>query len=70
MNLFLSSRLIQKGGRSLGSVVCSAILSVQHLLMKAAIAFSLKLCLYTAQVLLNASTNKERPRSSAVGDAL
>ena len=55
MKFFLSSRLVQKGGRALGNVV----LGVQHLLMKAAIAISLKLCLYTAQILLSAS-DKER----------
>ena len=59
MKFFLSSRLVQKGGRVLGNVV----LSTQHLLMKATVAISLKLCLYTAQVLLSAS-DRERTGES------
>ncbi|MEL6552347.1 MAG: hypothetical protein AAFQ63_02610 [Cyanobacteria bacterium J06621_11] len=51
MKNFLSSRLIQQSSSILGKVASS----VQHLLMKAAVAISLKLCLYTARVLLNAA---------------
>ncbi len=36
---------------------------VQHLLMKAAVATSLKLCLFTARVLLG-STSKQQPSQS------
>ncbi len=56
MKSILSSRLIQSLGRGLGYCVSS----LQHLLMRAAVAISLKLCLFTARTLLNASA---RPQS-------
>jgi hypothetical protein len=36
--------------------VVSCLSYIQHLVMKAAVAISLKLCIFTAQVLLNASS--------------
>jgi len=55
MKSLLSSRLIQSLGLGFGYCVSS----VQHLLMKAAVAVSLKLCLFTARILLNASARSQ-----------
>ncbi len=51
MNPILSSRLVQSFNASLSR--CAS--SLQHLLMKAAVAVSLKLCWFAARILLNAS---------------
>ncbi len=54
MNSILSSRLVQSLNAGLGH--CVSLL--QHLLMKAAVAISLKLCWFTARILLNGSAGK------------
>ncbi len=59
MNSILSSRLIQSFSNGLGYCVSA----LQHLLMKAAVAISLKLCMFTARVLLN-STGRNQPGSA------
>lgn len=60
MKSILSSRLVQTFTSSLGRCVSFA----QHLLMKAAVAISLKLCWFAARILLNA------PARSQAGSAL
>jgi len=51
MKTFLSSRLVQ--GFSAGLFGCVS--AAQHLCMKAAVAVSLKLCMFTVRVLLGAA---------------
>ena len=59
-----SVRLIQFGlpqlvlsvGRGVKRAAFGAVSFVQHLVMKIAIALSLKLCLFTARVLMNSNT--------------
>ncbi|MGC1306789.1 MAG: hypothetical protein WA885_06140 [Phormidesmis sp.] len=61
MHSLRTNRFVQ----SLQAVVFGCVSRVQHLLMKAAIAFSLKLCLFTAKVLLNsASADSRQPSRS------
>ncbi|KPQ32901.1 MAG: hypothetical protein HLUCCA11_20225 [Phormidesmis priestleyi Ana] len=52
MKSYLSNQLV----RPLQSGLLRCASSVQHLLMKAAVAFSLKLCLFTAKVLLGSNS--------------
>jgi hypothetical protein len=58
MKSFFLNRLVLP----LTSGLANGMYSLQHLLMKAAVAFSLKLCLFTARVLLNAD---DRPQQRA-----
>ena len=51
MKSILSSRLVQSFSTGFGYSASF----LQHLLMKAAVAISLKLCWFTARVLLNSS---------------
>ncbi|MEM6869001.1 MAG: hypothetical protein AAF528_11545 [Cyanobacteria bacterium P01_C01_bin.121] len=59
MKSFLSSRLVQGVCNGLAHRVAAGISAgvsvLQHLCMKAAVAISLKLCMFTARVLLGAA---------------
>ncbi len=61
MKSFFLTRLL----RPLASGLASCLSSLQHLLMKAAVAFSLKLCLFTARVLLGADTRTRQQASQS-----
>ena len=56
MKLFSFDRLTTNSlTTSLQASLAKGVSAFQHMLMKAAVAVSLKLCLFTARVLLNAS---------------
>lgn len=55
MKLILSNRLVQSFVANLGN--CASFL--QHLLMRAAVAISLKLCWFAARVLLKSSARTQ-----------
>ncbi|MGB3297316.1 MAG: hypothetical protein WBA76_03525 [Phormidesmis sp.] len=57
MKGFFFNRLISSFQKGLG--LCIA--ALQHLLMKAAVAVSLKLCLFTARVLMGAKSSSRQP---------
>lgn len=61
MKSFLLNRLV----RPIKSGLAGCLYSLQHLLMKAAVAFSLKLCLLTARVLLGADTRSQQQPSES-----
>jgi hypothetical protein len=58
---FLSNRLF----RPLKSGLARCVYLFQHLLMKAAVAFSLKLCLFTARILLGANDRADQQTSQS-----
>ncbi|MEL6354561.1 MAG: hypothetical protein AAFR58_22835 [Cyanobacteria bacterium J06627_28] len=55
MTSLFDSRLVKPVLRGLSS----SIYAVQHALMKVAIAFSLKLCLFTARVLMGSAERRQ-----------
>ena len=55
MNIFLSSRLVRPFAQAVGACVSAT----GHVLMRGAVSVSLKLCLFTARVLLNSSANSQ-----------
>ncbi|MEL6603589.1 MAG: hypothetical protein AAFP20_10245 [Cyanobacteria bacterium J06614_10] len=59
MQTFPASRLTT----SFFTAIRSGIGAIQHVLMKAAVAISLKLCLFTARVLLNAYSRQGASQS-------
>jgi len=59
MKLFLDSRLVKPVIAGLGSCIHH----VQHIVMKAAVAVSLKLCLFTARLLLDSSARNRAGQS-------
>ncbi len=61
MKSFLLNRLVLPFTRGLAN----CLYSLQHLLMKAAVAFSLKLCLFTARVLLGAGNRNHQQTSQS-----
>ncbi|MEM6599537.1 MAG: hypothetical protein AAF810_13970 [Cyanobacteria bacterium P01_D01_bin.36] len=63
MKTFLSSRLIPSLAAGITSQLVRGASAVQHLCMKTAVAVSLKLCLFTARVLLNSSARGQAGRA-------
>lgn len=59
MKFLLNGRLVQSVAKALGYCAHYA----QHVLMKAAVAVSLKLCLFTARTLLQSSAQEQASQS-------
>ncbi len=57
MNFFPIDRLLRPLHRSFQAKLVSCLSYLQHLLMRVAVAISLKLCLFTARVLLGTSSD-------------